>query len=103
MDQVHVSINNYYIYLKMKNKKLFVILGIIAIPVFLIPLMYFLLQLSLVGASCNGSLPPDAHMNCERYIFGISIKNPSLVCTSNAQPDSRGLIPVGSGGTCQYK
>ena len=85
----------------MKNKKVIIVLSIIA--VLIIPLMYFLLQLSLVGASCNGSLPPDAHMNCERYIFGISIKNPSLVCTSKAQPDSRGLIPVGSGGTCEYK
>ncbi len=87
----------------MKNKKVIIVLGIIAIPIVAILLMSFLLQLSLVGASFNGSLPPDAHMNCERYIFGISIKNPALVCTSNTQPDSRGLIPVGSVGTCQYK
>jgi len=82
----------------MKNKKVIIVLGIIAIPVFLIPFMYFLLQLSLVGSSCNGSLPPDAHMNCERYILGISIKNPVLVCTSGS------LNPApGSYGTCQYK
>ncbi len=87
----------------MKNKKVIIVLGIIAIPIVAIPIMYFLLQLSLVGASCNGSLPPDSHMNCERYIFGVSIKNPALVCTSKSQPDSNGLIPVGSYGTCQYK
>lgn len=82
----------------MKNKKVIIISVIIAIPIVALPIIYFLLQQSLVGASCNGSLPPDAHMNCERYMFGISINNPALVCTSGS------LNPApGSYGICQYK
>ena len=97
----------------MKNKKVIIISLIVGIPIVLVilgVLLYsqFLLlhaqsKKDLIGTRCNSSLEPNGRNSCESVIWGISIKNPELVCTSIAQPGSNGLIPPGSSGTCQYR
>jgi len=96
----------------MKNKKTIIISLIIGIPVLLAILgvllysqfwsLYAQSKKDVIGRSCDSN-PPTGRNNCESVIWGISIKNPELVCTSIAQPGSKGLIPVGGSGTCQYR
>jgi len=91
-----------------KNKKVVIISLIVGIPVLLAVIgvlvysQFLLLHIQskkdLIGTWCNTGLEPDGKNRCESVIWGITIKNPDIICNSAS------LNPApGSSGKCQYK